>query len=131
MSAPSEPLVARVPRQVWDAKTTDCLFTFRPPQPNAGTELPVHVVRQVPLAEDQMIVCNRSPNLYIVTLQGQIIRSFSSGPRPRRCPSPTHAHARVHAHPASVAAATVSSALGHVSLFSPPTLALALREQPP
>jgi len=67
--------------KVWDAKTTECLNTFRPPQPNASVQITVNTIFVNPKNADQLIVCNRSPSIYVMTLQGQLVQSFSSGKR--------------------------------------------------
>lgn len=56
--------------RVWDAKSCDCLAAFKPPQPASGTaELPVNSVAPLPGSPDQLVVCNRSPTLYVMTMQ--------------------------------------------------------------
>jgi len=67
--------------KVWDAKTTECLLTFRPPQPNAAAQITVNTVMPHPKNADYLIVCNRSPSIYIMTMQGQLVQTFSSGKR--------------------------------------------------
>jgi len=65
--------------KVWDARTTECLHTIRPPQSNAVADIPVNCVIPLPRVQDQLVICNRSATVHIATLQGQIIKSFSSG----------------------------------------------------
>ena len=66
--------------RVWDAKTSDCLHEWRLPQ-SRGSEVSVNCVRFLPGTVDQLVVCNRSPTLYITTLTGELIRPLSSGKR--------------------------------------------------
>ncbi|EFN54277.1 hypothetical protein CHLNCDRAFT_24755, partial [Chlorella variabilis] len=65
--------------RVWDAKTCDCTFVFRPPQASATAEAPVVGVALNPQNVDQVLVATRSPSLYLMTLQGQVVKSFQSG----------------------------------------------------
>ena len=58
--------------RVWDAKTCDCTFVFRPPQASATAEAPVVGVALNPQNVDQVLVATRSPSLYLMTLQGQV-----------------------------------------------------------
>ncbi|BBH05222.1 transducin family protein / WD-40 repeat family protein [Prunus dulcis] len=65
--------------KVWDLKTTDCLQTFKPPPPLKGTDAAVNSVHLYPKNTDHIIVCNRTSSIYVMTLQGQVVKSFSSG----------------------------------------------------
>jgi len=69
--------------KVWDAKTTECLATFQPPNPNVGTgvTVSVHSIMVNPKSSDQILVCDKSPNVHLMTIQGQLIKTFSSGKR--------------------------------------------------
>lgn len=58
--------------RVWDAKTCDCTFVFRPPQATPASEAPVVGVALNPQNVDQIVVATRSPTLYLMTLQGQV-----------------------------------------------------------
>jgi hypothetical protein len=53
----------------------------RPPQAANGQEVAIQSVALHPLHPDQLFVCNRSNTLYLMTMQGQVIKSFSSGKR--------------------------------------------------
>lgn len=67
--------------RVWNVKTTECVATFRPPQQESGTETTINSVHLYPKNTDQIVVCNKSPSVYIMTMQGQVVKSFSSGKR--------------------------------------------------
>lgn len=72
--------------KLWDIRTTDCLLTFRPGMmgPSGGPsirETAVHTLQWVPGNPDQVFVCTRSAEAYIFTLQGQLVKTFSSGKR--------------------------------------------------
>lgn len=58
--------------RVWDAKTCDCLTSFRPPQAGTGAERAVQDVHLNPQNVDQLLVCTRSSTLFTMTLQGQV-----------------------------------------------------------
>lgn len=66
--------------RVWDAKTCECVTSFRPPQ-TEGSEAAVSWIAAVPSKADQLVVCNRSSNVYIMTTQGQVVKMFASGKR--------------------------------------------------
>ncbi|XP_062097158.1 suppressor of mec-8 and unc-52 protein homolog 1 [Humulus lupulus] len=67
--------------KVWDVKTTECLQTFKPPPPLRGGDASVNSVHLFPKSTDHIIVCNKTSSVYIMTLQGQVVKSFSSGKR--------------------------------------------------
>ncbi|BDA40364.1 WD40 repeat-containing protein SMU1 [Coccomyxa sp. Obi] len=68
--------------RVWDAKTCDCIANFRPPQALAGGgERAVLDVHLNPQNVEHIIVCTRSSTLFIMTLQGQVVKSLQSGKR--------------------------------------------------
>jgi len=63
--------------RIWDAKTTECVHTIQPG--NLMNEVTIHSVAIMPRNQEQLIICNRSNTVYIMNLQGQIIKSFSNG----------------------------------------------------
>lgn len=67
--------------KVWDVKSTDCLQTFKPPPPLRGGDASVNSVHLFPKSADHIVVCNKTSSIYIMTLQGQVVKSFSSGKR--------------------------------------------------
>jgi len=64
--------------RIWDAKTCDCIHQFRPPQPSAS-ELSVNSIAYMPNNSDHIVICNRSPNIYIMTATGNLVQTLSSG----------------------------------------------------
>ncbi|CAJ2651255.1 unnamed protein product [Trifolium pratense] len=67
--------------QIWDLKTTDCIQTFKPPPPLRGGDASVNSVYIFPKNTEHIVVCNKTSSIYIMTLQGQVVKSFSSGKR--------------------------------------------------
>ncbi|CAK0788011.1 Serine/threonine-protein kinase smu1 [Coccomyxa viridis] len=65
--------------KVWDAKSCDCLTSFRPPQGQAGTERAVLSVHSNPQNVDHILVCTRSNTAFMMTMQGQVVKTFQSG----------------------------------------------------
>eukprot|EP00850_Spirogloea_muscicola_P012130 SM000077S21604 [mRNA] locus=s77:424787:429886:- [translate_table: standard] len=67
--------------KVWDAKSADCLQTLKPPPPLRGGDATVNSVHVMPKNLDHIVVCSRSSTIFVMTLQGQVVKSFSSGKR--------------------------------------------------
>ncbi|CAG8468310.1 9429_t:CDS:10 [Ambispora gerdemannii] len=68
--------------KIWDSKTTDCLHTVLPNSAQAATisgGIAVNCVIQMPKNMDQVVVCNKSAMVYLMTMRGQILKSFTSG----------------------------------------------------
>lgn len=67
--------------RLWDLKTTENVLTFRPDlQPGVspgGSTL--HSIIPVPGHAEHIIICPKSSCAYLLTIQGQLIRTFSSG----------------------------------------------------
>jgi len=64
--------------KIWDSKTTDCLLTFGPASAlgNPLKETTIHSVALNPKNPEQIIVCNRSPALFIMNLKGQVVKTL-------------------------------------------------------
>lgn len=66
-------------------KTCECTITFQPQLAGGETtrlEASVHTVRLMPASGgnvDQLVVVNNTNVVFITTLQGQILRSMTSG----------------------------------------------------
>ncbi|KAG2493620.1 hypothetical protein HYH03_008137 [Edaphochlamys debaryana] len=67
--------------RIWDAKTCECLQAFRPPQTSTSGDAAIQCVAVFPGNQDQLLVCNRSSTVFVMTMQGQVAKSFSSGKR--------------------------------------------------
>ena len=62
------------------------LFAFcRPPQAASGAEQSVNSVHLNPQNAEQVVVCSRAPTAHVMTLQGQVVKTFQSGGSGQRC----------------------------------------------
>jgi hypothetical protein len=51
----------------------------RPPQAASGAEQSVNSVHLNPQNAEQVVVCSRAPTAHVMTLQGQVVKTFQSG----------------------------------------------------
>jgi WD40 repeat-containing protein SMU1 len=67
--------------KLWEARTTECLLTFRPGMipGSALKETTIHTILLMPNNPDQIFVCPKASQAYLMTPQGQVVRTFSSG----------------------------------------------------
>ncbi|CAB4435458.1 unnamed protein product [Rhizophagus irregularis] len=72
--------------KIWDSKTTGCLHTIFPQTGGRSNRdssfisggVTVNCVVQMPKNTDQFVVCNKSSTIYLMTIKGQITKSFTS-----------------------------------------------------
>ena len=74
--------------RVWDANSSECTGKFVAPTPSVRVELGVNTLAFLPSGPEHLVVCNRSPHVYIFSLAGQLINTLSSGKKMVRLASP-------------------------------------------
>eukprot|EP01100_Stratorugosa_tubuloviscum_P013937 TRINITY_DN7189_c0_g1_i1.p1 TRINITY_DN7189_c0_g1~~TRINITY_DN7189_c0_g1_i1.p1 ORF type:complete len:522 (+),score=216.02 TRINITY_DN7189_c0_g1_i1:38-1567(+) len=62
--------------KIWDNRTTDCLFTFRPR--SDGNDLSIFNIQQLPNNQEHYAIFTRSNTIRIMTLKGQLIKELIS-----------------------------------------------------
>lgn len=67
--------------RTWSLKTTECISVYKTQSVGGlnSLELTVNTIKLNPQNLDQFLVCNRSNTLYIMNMQGQVLKTFTNG----------------------------------------------------
>ncbi|KAJ3327749.1 Serine/threonine-protein kinase smu1 [Blyttiomyces sp. JEL0837] len=101
--------------KIWDAKTSECLTTLTLHEGQAvtsGVQTPtVNKIMHMPKNIDHVVVCNKSNHIYIVSIRGQVVKSFSVGKRVGEVPNKDFVTATISAKGQFIYAITEDSTL--------------------
>jgi WD40 repeat-containing protein SMU1 len=63
--------------RVWDARSCECVTSFKPPQAQSLGEASVHCAMPMPRNAEHLLVCaGKAPRAYITTLRGEVVQSL-------------------------------------------------------
>ncbi|KAJ2800591.1 hypothetical protein H4R20_004002 [Coemansia guatemalensis] len=65
--------------RIWDTATGSCVHTVVPSTDKPGLAAPAaHSALAIPGSPTEFVVCTKSPNVYVISVDGQVRRSFSA-----------------------------------------------------
>jgi len=67
--------------KIWNTKSGECLHTFQGGIGGSSAGIRINSVLPLPRATDQFVLCNKSSTIFVMNMQGQVVRTFTSGKR--------------------------------------------------
>ena len=67
--------------KIWNTKSGECLHTFQGGIGGVSAGTRINSVHPLPRAPDQFVMCNKSSTVFVMNMQGQVVRTFTSGKR--------------------------------------------------